>query len=218
MGKKKKQTVVQTADPKSQKYIDATRGYGDQAANVAMQGPAGGGSWFTGPLQQTPAEMAQPFMNPYQDQVIAGVRGEFDHLRAKAGMGTDQAATQAGAFGGSRHGVATGTRMGELDRAQASQIGGLLYQGHQNSMTQGMQFAEHQRQLQQQQLQDPLFRQQTALNFRNLGMGPVGSSTTQTTPSNPMGGAMSGAALGTAIMPGIGTAVGAGLGLLGSWF
>src|SRR5690606_27342516 len=127
-------------------------------------------------------------------------------LRGQAQMATQQAATQAGAFGGSRHGVAEGVRLGELDRAQASQIAGLLHSGYQQALGQGVAFAEHQRQLQQQQLQEPLFRQQLALGFQNMGMGPVGTTTTSTvdTPSNRLGSAASGAALGSALLPGVG--------------
>ena len=178
MSKGGKKETVQTPDWASQQYINQMRAQGQQGAAVALDPNQ---SFFTGPMTQTPGEMAQAFMNPYQQNVIDGVRGEFDHLRNQAGMQAGQQATQAGAFGGSRHGVMEGARLGELDRAQASQIGGLLYGGHQNAMQQGLGFAEHQRQLQEQQMQEPLFRQQQAQNFMNLGLGPTGTQTTEKT-------------------------------------
>lgn len=178
-------------------------------------GPGQGESFFTGPHTQTPGEMAEAFMNPYQEQVIGGIRGEFDHLRDQALMGTNQQATQAGAFGGSRAAVMAGARMGELDRAQTSQIGNFLHGGYQNAMNQGVGFAEMQRQLQQQQQMEPLWRQQQAMNMMNLGMGPHGYSMSQQGGgSNAMGSAIGGATVGSAFgVPG--AAIGGGLGLLG---
>lgn len=184
-----------------------------------------GGGWFTGPLQQTPGEMAAPFMNPYLQNVIGGLRGEFDHLRGQASNATAQQATQAGAFGGSRAAVLEGSRLGELDRAQTSQIGGLLNSGFQNAMGQGLGFAQYQQGLQQQKQMEPLWRQQQAQQMMNNGMGPVGQQSNQVQQGpgrsalgSAAGGALTGASIGS-IIPGIGTgigaAVGGGLGLLG---
>ena len=173
-------TTTTTVDPASQNFINRQRGQAEQAANVAT----GSGPFFTGPLTQTPAEMAQAFFNPFQDQVIGGIRGEFDHLRNQAVNRTNQEGTQlAGGPGGSRAAVLAGSRMGALDRAQTSQIGQFLNQGFNTAQGRGTQFAEHQRQLQERQMQEPLFRQQQALNFMNMGMGPVGQ--TQRTEQDP---------------------------------
>lgn len=190
------QTTTQTADPASQAYINQQRNMAQGAAQTAMAGPAGGGSWFTGPLT---GQQIQGAMNPYIQNVVDATRGEFDHLRAQGQMQTQQGATQAGAYGGSRHGVAEGIRMGEMDRAQGSQIAQLMHQGY----GQATQLADHNRQLEERQLQDPLFRAQTGLGFSNLGMGPVGSSSTATStnPRNWMGGAMGGAQAGAAFGP-----------------
>lgn len=172
-------------------------------------------SYFTGPQTMSIGDQVKPFMNPYMQHVVDATRGEFDHLRGQAAMGSDQQATMAGAFGGSRHGVATGVRLGELDRAQGAQIAGLLHGGYQNALQTGLGYAEHQRQLRQQQLQEPMFR----LGMMNLGMGPTGSVSSQpmqrSAAGGIAGGALTGAQLGSMI-PGIGTAAGAiGGGLLG---
>lgn len=199
------QTVSQAPDAASQGHINQMRRMAGNAAQTAQ-----GGNFFTGPITQ---EQIQGAMNPYMDQVIGGVRGEFDHLRSQAGMQTEQDATMAGAFGGSRQGVAEGVRLGELDRAQTGQIAGLMQGGY----NQALQFAEHQRSLQERQMQEPLFRNQQALNFMNLGMGPVGTTQTQTTPRNPLGSAAGGALAGSAFGP-WGAAIGGGVGLLGGLF
>ena len=202
------QTVVQRPDEASQQYINQMRIMGRNAANAATQG----GPFFTGQLSQADIQGA---MNPYLQGVIDPMRAEFDHLRGGALRGANDVATQAGAFGGSRHGAMAGAQLGEIDRAQASQMGGLLSSGY----SQALGLAEHQRQLRERQMQEPLFRQQQALNFMNLGMGPVGSGATQsgTAGSNPLGSAAGGAMAGSAFGP-WGALAGGGLGLLGGLF
>jgi len=69
-------------------------------------------------------------MNPFIERVVGGVGEQFDRLRDQASMATDQEATARGAFGGSRHGVATGQRLAELDRAEAQEVGRLLAGAH----------------------------------------------------------------------------------------
>jgi len=204
-------TTSTAPDAGSQDFINKQRALAERAANTAQTG-----NFFTGPLEQTPGEMAQAFMNPYQDQVIGGIRGEFDHLRNQASMQNNQQATAQGAFGGSRQAVTEGARLGALDRAQGQQVGQFLNQGYQNSLAQGTQFAEHQRQLQQQQMQAPLFGNQQAMNMMNLGMGPVGQTSTQTQPGGSrFGGALGGAASGFAAGGPVGALAGGLFGAFG---
>ncbi len=177
MGKDTKTTTKQTSglDPASQAFVDRTRTGAQGASDVALNNP---GQFFLGPDQRSVQDIIQPFMDPFQSQVIDANRAEFDHLRGLAvggAGGTNQAATNAGAFGGSRHGVAQGVRLGELDRAQTSQNAGLLSQNFQQAIQAGIPFAERQRALAQQQAQEPLFRQQQSQQFLNLGLGPTGS-------------------------------------------
>ena len=209
-----KQTVTQGVDPATQSYLAGMRGTATQGANAIMNG----GPYFTGPNQTPIADQVAPFMNPYISNVVNATRGEFDFLRGQAQMATDQGATAAGAYGGSRHGVASGARLGELDRAQAGTIANLLQSGYSQALGMGTQYAEHQRQLEQQRMQEPIFRNQQAMGLYNLGLGPVGSVTTQPTQSNKWGSALGGAATGASIgsmIPGLGTAIGAGIGGLG---
>jgi hypothetical protein len=180
----KSKEVVNTStssapDAASQAYINYLRQQAQNAAGVAT----GGGPFFTGEI--TP-EQIQAAMNPYLGNVVDATRGEYDQLRAQAQNGSNQEATQAGAFGGSRAAVAAGARLGQLDQGEASTIAQLLQSGY----GQALNFAGQQQQLRQQQLQEPLFRQQNALSFLNLGMGPVGFNTTNnsTTMTNSSGG------------------------------
>lgn len=196
-------------DPNRPQFVGAG------AAGVGGQTPD---SFFTGPQQQSVEQQIQPFLNPYMDQVIGGVNQQFDRLRGQAQAGVNQAATQAGAFGGARHGVAQGVRLGEIDRAEGQQVGQLLGSGFRNAVSQGIPYAEQQRQLRQQQLQEPLFRQQQALGFLGTGLGgPSGQTSASQLPGGSvLGGAASGATAGSAFGP-WGTAAGGVLGLLGSY-
>jgi hypothetical protein len=160
--------VQQGLDPASQTYVNAQRGAATNAATMAMDPTR---QFFTGPI--TDAQITGA-MNPYLENVVGGVRGEFDHLRGQAMVGTNQDATMSGAFGGSRHGIAEATRLAELDRSQGQTIAGLLNTGYQDARG----FAEHQRALTEQQMRAPLFGAQQGLNFFNQGMGPVGMSST----------------------------------------
>lgn len=172
--------------------------YGDP---MAAGGAPNNGPFFLGPSEMSIGDQAQRFMNPYQQNVIGGIRGEFDHLRGQAAMQSNQQATQAGAFGGSRAAIAQGARLGELDRAQASQIGNFLHQGYGDALQMGLGYSEYERGLRERQAQEPLFRQQQALNFMNLGMGPYGTTQSQYQPRNWMSGAVGGATAGAAFGP-----------------
>lgn len=175
----KKTTTTTAPDPASASYLAQQRAQGAGAANTALAGPAGGGSWFTGPQTQTIAQQVQPFMNPYQSQVIDASNKQFDQLRGQALAGTSSDATQQGAYGGSRAAVLAGTRLGALDQTQTSQTANLLNSGYQNALSQAIPYNQYQQQLTQQQMMEPLFRQQAAQGFYNGGMGPVGSTQTQ---------------------------------------
>lgn len=170
-GKTQKTTTTNTAAPDaaSQAYIDQLRQQAQTAAGVAQNsGPLFGGAI-------TP-EQIQAAMNPYISNVVDATQGQYDQLRANAMNSTNQEATNAGAFGGSRAAVTAGARLGQLDQGQAQTIASLLQGGY----GQAQQFAQSQAALEQQKRMEPLFRQQQALQFMNLGMGPVGMSSTGT--------------------------------------
>jgi hypothetical protein len=215
-------TTSRGLDPASQAYLDRIRRQSQQGASLALQGPQqnlgmGGvfgaaanraagqnaqypgqvpgpqpNSWFTGPQQMSIGDQASLFYNPYQQNVIDATKGQFDQLRNEALNATNQQATLGGAYGGSRQAVLAGSRLGQLDLGQANTIANLQHQGYQNALQQGTAYTEQQRQLQQQQMMEPLWRQQQAQQFMNLGMGPVGQTITETQP----GGSQLGTAAG----------------------
>lgn len=73
-------------------------------------------------------------MNPYQSQVIGQLDQTYDKLRSEAALGSNDAATSAGAFGGDRHALMVGARQGEIDRAQGDAVANLLYGGYNDMM------------------------------------------------------------------------------------
>lgn len=221
MGKPNKQTTTQTQglDPASQRFVEESRRQAGQGADVALNAP---GNFFLGADPRSVQEIIQSFQDPFQQQVIDATRQEFDVLRDRAvggAGGTNQQAALAGAQGGSRQGVAEGVRLGELDRAQTSQISGLLSQNFQQAVSNAIPFADRQRALAQQRAQEPLFRAQQAQQFRNLGLGPTGQ--TQTTEQTQEGNlfrdiAGAGLTVGGALIGGpAGAQAGASLGGLG---
>ena len=85
---------------------------------------------------------ANPFMNPYQQQVIDRMNDQFGVQNQMTMRGVNDAATQANAFGGSRHGIATGTALAENARNQSAQVANLLQQGYGDSMNRAQWAAE----------------------------------------------------------------------------
>jgi hypothetical protein len=100
-------------------------------------------------------------MDPYQSQVIDANNAQWDNADAHTASQMNDAATKANAFGGSRHGVATGVALGENNRNRMGQTAGLLSGGFQNSMGRAAQLAG--------------MGAQGAGANANLGMGGVGS-------------------------------------------
>jgi hypothetical protein len=181
-------------------------------------------------------------MNPYQQNVLGALGSEYDRARGQASLGANDDATRGGAFGGDRHALLTGERMGALDRQQMGDTANLLYGGFNDAMGRagqlanfGMQYGDRSfqagdyfRNQQQQQYDNSRnnFNEARDWNVRNLdilkggmtGM-PYGTQTSQPLTRNAgaglLGGAATGAQIGS-VIPGVGTAIGAGVGgLLG---
>lgn len=123
-------------------------------------------------------QMAQQFMNPYQQQVIDESIRQINRQGDISRQGLQAQATRAGAFGGSREGV----QRAELDRALAEQknaaIVGGLSQGYQQAGQQAQQAFEQQqgRQLAQAQGYQGIggVYGQQALQQAQLGQGAAG--------------------------------------------
>ncbi len=94
------------------------------------------------PMMVTPGSMnTQAYMNPYQQQVTDVTMQQMADQQAQAMNTLDAQASAAGAFGGSRHGVAMGESMGQYADAQANALANLNYSGYTNAQNMAMQGA-----------------------------------------------------------------------------
>jgi hypothetical protein len=121
-----------------------------------MSGSAGGGSAYTqsanslknagtvtgqamhyAPMQVGAGQLASTdmgqYMNPYTSNVIDTSMGDLNRARSMAMNDVGAQATKAGAFGGSRHGVAEGVTNTGFANQAASMAAGLRNQGFQNA-------------------------------------------------------------------------------------
>jgi len=79
------------------------------------------------------------FYNPYQNDVINAVKGDFAHERSAALDQVGAGAVAAGAFGGTRHGIAEGQALGDIARAEASTIAGIRQGGYNTALQAALQ-------------------------------------------------------------------------------
>jgi len=135
-----------------------------QQAQQQSAGTIGGLGGLTG------AQAYQPFMSPYQTQVIDETLRQYDQSRIGDRRSIQDAAVASGNFGGGREGAMLGQYDAESLAGRAGIRAGLLQQGFQNAQqaaanafTQGGQLAG---------LQQGLGAQQLGLsNFQRTGMG-----------------------------------------------
>ena len=84
------------------------------------------------PTGKTPGQKGyQEYMNPYQDQVIAGIEQQFGQAQAGAGL----SAAQTGAFGGGREGI----QRAQLRTQQAQTVGQAQAQNYGQAQQQAQQ-------------------------------------------------------------------------------
>lgn len=125
----------------------------------------------TGAAQFQPGTLAgadlSAFQNPFQQQVIDPVLGDIERQRQMGINSVGAAATGAGAFGGSRHGVAEAETNRAALEAAATASGGLRSQGFQQAQAGAQQ--DIQNQLAGQNLN--LSGANTLGNLSNLGFG-----------------------------------------------
>ena len=228
-------TQQTTLDPNSQRFLDAFRSNALGNFNQSGQLPPGleNFSARSNMLSGSPLDFASQtgltginqFLNPELENVIGGVRGDFDRQREFASTRAGQIAESENAFGGSRSAILEAQGLNDVNRAETSTIAGLRSQAFSNAR--GALFSERGRlgQLGLAGLNNQFglgqfmnLRQQQSLQGLVPGLG-VGGSTVETTNVQPMersrlGGALGGAAIGLAS----GGPVGAVLGGLGGLF
>jgi len=117
-------------------------------ANVGAAGTAQAGlGALTGP------QAYQPFMSPYQQDVIDSSMTEFDRQsQMRQQQLKDQSLGVPGAFGGGREGVQQAEYQAGSDRNRAMMHAGLLQQGYGNAQTAAQQAFQNQQQISQGQL------------------------------------------------------------------
>jgi len=139
----------------------------NQAANIA-QGQAG----MTGP------QAYQPFMSPYQSQVIDATLSEYDKQGAAGSQAIKDQAVASGNFGGGREGAMLGQYESDRLADRAALQGSMLQQGfnqanqlaQQNFQNQGQLFGNQQN----------LFAMQNQQNLSNQGLaGAYGNQINQ---------------------------------------
>lgn len=130
-----------------------------QPANVFNQAAGAYGQALAGP------NIGQ-FMNPYTSQVIANTGADMMRQQNMAQNQLGAQATQAGAFGGSRHGVAEGTMMGDYGRA----FGDMAAQQRQQGFNTALGAAQNQQGMQS-QLAGQGFGFGQALNAQQMQQG-----------------------------------------------
>lgn len=81
------------------------------------------------------------YMNPYQQQVIDANNAQWQRTNAQTMNQVADAATRAGAFGGSRAAIAQGTALAANNLAQQQQTANLLQQGYQDATGRALQAA-----------------------------------------------------------------------------
>jgi hypothetical protein len=110
-------------------YQNLYGSYGDMA-----DFGTGFGTHALGFAGQTGLQGLDRYANPYIGMQLAGMDPLYDRMRADQYSGAGQDATQAGAFGGSRHAKLAAMRLGGVDRQQAQQYGDIYANSAQQAM------------------------------------------------------------------------------------
>jgi hypothetical protein len=204
--------------------------YSTQAAGAYQDMMRKGATGFNALTGDTHA--LESFMNPFMERVIGDMKTQFGDIAALTQKSVADAATKAGAFGGDRHGIATGTALAEAEKAAQSQIAATMYGGFNDAMGRAGAAAnagfgaagaldEAGRYSRGVALEnDPAYRRFMLQKRASEGM-PYGTSTTQPWQRNvgagALGGALQGAEMGSQWGPWGTFLGGVGGGILGSF-
>ena len=137
---------VAPQDPLQQQAATlAGQGIGAYQPYIAEAQRLGGVDPTTGKITQTGyAEALQPFMSPYQTQIIDQTLSEFDRQRQIQEQAIRDAAVRAGAFGGGREGVQLAEFGAQSGRERGLLQSGLLQQGFNQAQQLASQAAQQQ--------------------------------------------------------------------------
>jgi len=163
VGKSSKQTQTVRLDPTMERFRNQVMDAANVAANARLPGMSeytrqaiGGYQGALGLGNKALAALGgdagafDSFYNPYQTAVVDRMMDNFGRMAAQTSNAVNDQATKAGSFGGTRHGVAEGIALGQLNTDRANQLAALEYQGFNDA-------------------------QARALNAANLGLGAAGA-------------------------------------------
>jgi len=122
----------------------------------------------TGPMTVAGSNMGQ-YMNPYTNQVIGNLARDTGRAMEMGSNQLGAQASSAGAFGGSRHGIAQGQMMGDTLRGFQTQAGQLRQSGYQNAQQMAQQDVQNRMAANQQRL--GAANQLAGLGMQGFNMG-----------------------------------------------
>jgi hypothetical protein len=149
----------------------AAQGLGAQALGQSAQTIGGLGSYQTAAAGLTGPQAYQPFMSPYQQQVIDTTLTEYDKQGRVGEQAIKDAAYSSGNFGGGREGAMLGQYQSDRLADRAALQAQLLQSGFQNAQTAAQQAFQN---------QQALFKQQGAMSAAQQGLaGEYGNQMNQ---------------------------------------
>ena len=173
---------VGTVDEAQQRLRDADR-FMPQAESFIGQGAGTiqGGLGALGRAEQSAMDatgmydpsMAQPFYNPYEDQVVQQTLEDINRQSAQADIGLRDRAISQGAFGGSRGRISQEELARQTGRGASEAVAGIRSAGFGQAQNQAQQAFENQRGAQQglASLQGNLGAQQAQIGSQQAGLG-----------------------------------------------
>lgn len=205
MGPMDPSQINQYMNPYLSNVVDATRGefdyMRDAADTQAMQQATGAGAGFGSRAAVMRGERAGQLDRAQASTMADLYSSGFGQAMQNYMMDRDRTGQLALGAGGLASGI--GQFGSQFDLARANQ---------------SLQGQEMLRALQERAGNEGLWRNQQALELRNLGMGPHGTSQSGGGGSNTFGNVLGGAATGFGIGGPVGGIIGGGLGLLGGLF
>jgi hypothetical protein len=164
---------------------------------------SGSDPWVAG--AGDPTQYISKFQNPYQQEVIGGIQGDFDRQRGTVTRMADDAATRARAFGGSRHAILASRGLSDIAREEGQALGQFRYSGFNDALERSIAENERQRGVRQNEIDAARYRFDAAQNYPYQQLGflsqlyggmPQGQTTTQPLNRNFLGSIAGGAQLG----------------------
>lgn len=122
--------------PSLMALLGSGSGFGGGSYSFSGGGGGGGAAYTPG---QVDINRIQEFFNPFQDEVIGGLQGDFDRLRSVTSSRAARQATAEGAFGGSRSAVLEAMGLRDVGNQEASTLAGVRSSGYESARNTALQ-------------------------------------------------------------------------------